>query len=110
VQRDVVIAQNPSLRGEIYDQKLKEIDSQIAPSRRSKDRTTEFLKAIVPSVPGEEVQDNSLRPAEGRRAANRSESLAAQKRALNAVIGGMSGSSRRFLRGALISRSSSATA
>jgi succinoglycan biosynthesis transport protein ExoP len=50
VQRDVTVAQNPSSVGkEFYNQKLKEIDAQIASLRlKLKNRTDEFLQSLLP--------------------------------------------------------------
>jgi tyrosine-protein kinase Etk/Wzc len=50
VQRDVTIAQNPASIGkDVYNQKLKEIDSQIANLRsKLKERTNEFLQSLLP--------------------------------------------------------------
>jgi capsular exopolysaccharide synthesis family protein len=55
VQRDVVVAQNPSLMGQkIYFDKLEEIDKQIASLKEKlQSRTSDFLRSIVPSIPGE---------------------------------------------------------
>jgi tyrosine-protein kinase Etk/Wzc len=89
VQRDVVIAQNPSLKGgQIYDEKLKEIDSQIISLKEKlQDRTAGFLKTIVPSVPGE---GSAGYLAQTRQKVIEQqielEGLAARKRALNVVI------------------------
>jgi capsular exopolysaccharide synthesis family protein len=54
VQRAVTTSQNPQLVGqELYSDKLKEIDGQIAALRKSlKTRTQQFLKTIVPSQEG----------------------------------------------------------
>jgi capsular exopolysaccharide synthesis family protein len=51
VQRDQVIAQNPSLAGEsIFSQKLKEIDAEIASLKRNLQvRTQSFLKSMLPA-------------------------------------------------------------
>jgi len=50
VQRDVTIAQNPNIAGQtIYNEKLKEIDAQIASLReRLQSRTDEYLKSLLP--------------------------------------------------------------
>jgi capsular exopolysaccharide synthesis family protein len=50
VQRDVVIAQNPELADQqIYSEKLKEIDSQIASLKNNlKERTKTFLGSLIP--------------------------------------------------------------
>jgi len=50
VQKDVTIAQNPAVAGQaIYNDKLKEIDAQIAALRHNlQSRTDEFLKTLVP--------------------------------------------------------------
>ena len=55
VQRDVVIAQNPQMIGQkIYFDKLGEIDKQIVSLKEKlQSRTSEFLKSLVPSLPGE---------------------------------------------------------
>lgn len=48
VQRDVVIAQNPSLAGQsIYSDKLREIDSQISSLKKNlQSKTQQFLKSL----------------------------------------------------------------
>ena len=50
IQRDVIIAQNPSLSGEsIYSQKLTEIDGQIGTlSKNLQDKTRSFLSSLIP--------------------------------------------------------------
>lgn len=89
VQRDVIIAQNPSLKGgEMYDAKLKEITEQVNSLKdKLQQRTSDFLKAIVPSVPGE---GGAGYLAQTRQKVIEQqielEELAARKRALNSVI------------------------
>jgi tyrosine-protein kinase Etk/Wzc len=55
VQRDVIIAQNPQMVGQkIYLDKLNETERQIASLKgKLQSRTSEFLKSLVPSLPGE---------------------------------------------------------
>ena len=55
VQRDVVIAQNPQMIGQkLYLDKLNETDSQIVSLKEKlQSRTSEFMKSLVPSLPGE---------------------------------------------------------
>jgi tyrosine-protein kinase Etk/Wzc len=55
VQRDVVIAQNPQMIGQrLYLDKLDETNRQIASLKEKlQERTSEFLKSLVPSLPGE---------------------------------------------------------
>jgi len=55
VQRDVMIAQNPQMTGQkLYVDKLEETDRQIASLKEKLySRTTEFMKSLVPSLPGE---------------------------------------------------------
>jgi tyrosine-protein kinase Etk/Wzc len=90
VQRDVVIAQNPTLAGQtIYSEKLKEIDSQIAALKKNlQGKTQAFLKSIGPGEGGggsaafiaqikQKVIEQQIEL----------EALNARKRALSAVIG-----------------------
>ncbi len=53
VQRDVTVAQNPSMSAkEIYSERLKEIDTQIAALRgKLEKRTVEFLGGALPGSP-----------------------------------------------------------
>ncbi len=55
VQRDVIVAQNPQLAGQkLYLDKLSETDKQIASLKEKlQARTSEFMKSLVPSLPGE---------------------------------------------------------
>jgi len=55
VQRDVIVAQNPGMAGEkIYFDKVGEIDKQIVSLKEKlQSRTSEFMKSLVPSLPGE---------------------------------------------------------
>ncbi len=89
VQRDVVIAQNPTLVGQsIYAEKLKEIDAQIAALKRNlQKKTQEFLASIGPGEAGigsatfiaqikQKVVEQQIEL----------EGLDARKRALSAVI------------------------
>lgn len=61
VQRDVVIAQNPDLRGDsIYSQKLKEIDAQIASLKRNlSERTQSYLGSVLPGEVGVGGRENT---------------------------------------------------
>jgi capsular exopolysaccharide synthesis family protein len=89
VQRDVIIAQNPSLMGrKIYDDKLKEINEQITSLKaRLQSRTSQFLKSIVPSAAGE---GSAGYLAQTRQKVIEQQieldGLAARERALSAVI------------------------
>lgn len=62
VQRDVAVAQNPSyVRQEIYNQKLKEIDGQIAALRNTlQNRTDQFLESLLP---GQTISGGATDPA-----------------------------------------------
>ena len=55
VQRDVIIAQNPQMIGQkLYLDKLNETERQIASLKEKlQSRTSEFMKSLVPSLPGE---------------------------------------------------------
>jgi len=55
VQRDVMIAQNPQMAGQrLYLDKLDETSKQIASLKEKlQSRTSEFMKSLVPSLPGE---------------------------------------------------------
>jgi tyrosine-protein kinase Etk/Wzc len=55
VQRDVIIAQNPEMVGQkLYLDKLSETDKQITSLKEKlQSRTSEFMKSLVPSLPGE---------------------------------------------------------
>lgn len=55
VQRDVIVAQNPGMAGQkIYFDKVGEIDKQIISLKEKlQSRTSEFMKSLVPSLPGE---------------------------------------------------------
>jgi capsular exopolysaccharide synthesis family protein len=55
VQRDVIVAQNPDMAGQkIYYDKVGEIDKQIISLKEKlQSRTSEFMKSLVPSLPGE---------------------------------------------------------
>jgi len=55
VQRDVIIAQNPQMIGQkLYTDKLEETDNQIVSLKKKlQSRTSEFMKSLVPSLPGE---------------------------------------------------------
>jgi len=55
VQRDVIVAQNPGMAGEkLYFDKVGEIDKQIVSLKEKlQSRTSEFMKSLVPSLPGE---------------------------------------------------------
>jgi tyrosine-protein kinase Etk/Wzc len=62
VQRDVTVAQNPTIVGQdIYNQRLKEIDEQINSLRRKlKNRTDEYLASVLP---GQRVSGQANDPA-----------------------------------------------
>jgi tyrosine-protein kinase Etk/Wzc len=55
VQRDVIIAQNPQMIGQkLYLDKLNETERQINSLKaKLQSRTSEFMKSLVPSLPGE---------------------------------------------------------
>ncbi len=89
VQRDVIVAQNPTLLGrKIYDDKLKEIDEQIMLLKsKLQARTSAFIKSIVPSSPGEGSADYLAQTKE--RILEQQielEGLIARAQALNVVI------------------------
>ncbi|HUI66204.1 MAG TPA: polysaccharide biosynthesis tyrosine autokinase [Bacteroidota bacterium] len=90
VQRDVIIAQNPSLVGEkMYLDKLSEIETQIAALKEKlRNRTTDFLNSLVPSLPGE---GSAAFLAQTKQKIIEQqielEGLGAKERALNGVIG-----------------------
>lgn len=89
VQRDVVIAQNPTLAGQsIYSDKLREIDAQIASLRKNlQGKTQSFLKSISPGdgagMSGAFIAQIKQKIIEQQ---IELEGLAARKRALATVI------------------------
>lgn len=89
VQRDVVIAQNPTLAGQsIYSEKLREIDAQIASLKKNlQGKTQTFLKSISPGdgggISGAFIAQIKQKIIEQQ---IELEGLAARKRALATVI------------------------
>ena len=90
VQRDVIVAQNPTLLGrKIYDDKLKEINEQITSLKtKLQKRTSDFLKSIVPSAPGEGGSAGYIAQTKQRILEQQIEleGLRAREQALTAVI------------------------
>ncbi len=89
VQRDVVIAQNPTLAGQsIYSDKLREIDAQISSLKKNlQGKTQSFLKSISPGdgagMSGAFIAQIKQKIIEQQ---IELEGLAARKRALATVI------------------------
>ena len=90
VQRDVVIAQNPEMIGQkLYLDKVGEIDKQITSLKaKLQSRTSEFMKSLVPSLPGE---GSAAFLAQTKQKIIEQqielEGLSARERALSSVIG-----------------------
>ena len=91
VQRDVVIAQNAGLAGDVrLTDKLREIDAQIASLKKNlQSKTQAFLKTIGPGEAGGGVTTGFVAQIKQKIIEQQIEleGLAARKRALTAVIG-----------------------
>ena len=90
VQRDVIIAQNPQMIGQkIYLDKLNETERQITSLKEKlQSRTSEFLKSLVPSLPGGEGSAAFLAQTKQKIMEQQIElgGLSARERALSSVI------------------------